>query len=133
MTDSAMAASLARTYLHTVTAYRPTAENGEERLCEAAPCALSRSAHTSAPTPPEGTQTLPEALYRLSLFTRPELAFRLGDRVEITDTMGRVYHGRTSDSFCYPSHCVTVVAVSEVTDSVGLAGQDSHETGEGSA
>ena len=133
MTDSAMAARLARTYLYTVTAFRPLAEGGEERLCQTAPCALSRSAHTSAPTPPEGTQTLPEALYRLSLFTRPELAFRLGDRVEVTDTWGRVYHGRTSDSFCYPSHCVTVVAVSEVGNPTETAGQNSHETGEGNA
>ena len=117
MTDSAMAAILARTYFHTVTAWRPTLEDGEERLCEAAQCALSRSAHTSAPTPPDGSYALPEALYRLSLFTRPELAFRLGDRVEVTDEMGRVYHGRTSDSFRYPSHCVTVVEVSKVQDS----------------
>lgn len=144
MTDSAMAAILARTYLYSVTAFRPLAEEGEERLCEAAPCALSRSAHTSAPTPPDGSCALPEALYRLSLFTRPELAFRLGDRVEVTDGTGRVYHGRTSDSFCYPTHCVTVVAVSEVSElsasagSEGYAvcsdvGQVSCETGEGCA
>ena len=139
MTDSAMAARLARTYLRTVTAFRPLAEGGEERLCEAAECALSRSAHTSAPTPPDGAQALPEALYRLSLFTRPELAFRLGDRVEVTDTLGRVYHGRTSDSFCYPSHCVTVVEVSEVgapggpQQSGSVGGQVSRETREGSA
>lgn len=139
MTDSAMAAILARTYFHTVAAWRPTAEGGEERLCEAAQCALSRSAHTSAPTPPDGAQALPEALCRLSLFTRPELAFRLGDRVEVTDTLGRVYHGRTSDSFCYPSHCVTVVAVSEVgapggtQQSGSVGGQVSRETREGSA
>lgn len=125
MTDSAMAAILARTYLHAVTAYRPTAEGGEERLCQAAPCALSRSAHTSAPTPPDSACVLPEASYRLSLYTRPELAFRLGDRVEVTGEDGRVWHGRTSDSFRYPSHCVTVVEVREV-------GRDSRETGEGS-
>lgn len=125
MTDSAMAAILARTYLHAVTAYRPTAEGGEERLCQAAPCALSRSAHTSAPTPPDSARALPEASYRLSLYTRPELAFRLGDRVEVTGEDGRVWHGRTSDSFRYPSHCVTVVEVREV-------GRDSRETGEGS-
>lgn len=125
MTDSAMAAILARTYLHAVTAYRPTAEGGEERLCQAAPCALSRSAHTSAPTPPDSARVLPEASYRLSLYTRPELAFRLGDRVEVTGEDGRVWHGRTSDSFRYPSHCVTVVDVREV-------GRDSRETGEGS-
>ena len=125
MTDSAMAAILARTYLHAVTAYRPTAEGGEERLCQAAPCALSRSAHTSAPTPPDSACVLPEASYRLSLYTRPELAFRLGDRVEVTGEDGRVWHGRTSDGFRYPSHCVTVVEVREV-------GRDSRETGEGS-
>ena len=128
MTDSAMAARLARTYLHTVTAFRPLAEGGEKRLCEAAECALSRSAHTSAPTPPDGAQALPEALYRLSLFTRPELTFRLGDRVEITDGSGRVFHGRASDSFRYPSHCVTVVEVREVgapggTQQSGSAGE----------
>ena len=129
MTDSAMAAILARTYFHTVTAYRPTLENGEETVCQAAPCALSRSAHTSAPTPPDSAYILPEASYRLSLYTRPELAFRLGDRVEVSDEAGRVWHGRTSDSFRYPSHCVTVVEVREV-------GRDSRETeneaGEGS-
>ena len=141
MTDSAMAAILARTYFHTVTAYRPTLKNGEERLCEAAQCALSRSAHTSAPTPPDGSYALPEAAYRLSLYTRPELAFRLGDRVEITDEGGNVWHGRTSDSFRYPSHCVTVVEISHVEAPTGApggtGGQDSRETedtaGEGSA
>ena len=130
MTDSAMAAILARTYFHTVTAWRPTLEDGEERLCEAAPCALSRSAHTSAPTPPNGSYALPEALYRLSLYTRPELTFRLGDRVEITDENGSVWHGRTSASFRYPSHCVTVVEISRV----GRVSRESEVTaGEGSA
>ena len=103
MTDKALADILARTYAHRVTAFRPLTE-GEERLCEAAPCALSRSAHTSAPTPPNGFCALPEALYRLSLYTQPELVFGLGDRVEVTDENGNVWHGRTSDSFRYPSH-----------------------------
>ena len=133
MTDSAMAAILARTYLHAVTAFRPLPEGGEERVCQAAPCALSRSAHTSAPTPPDGADVLPEAAYRLSLYTRPELAFRLGDRVEVTDENGSVWHGRTSDSFRYPSHCVTVIEISHVGAPVGTSGQNSRETGEGSA
>ena len=136
MTDSAMAAILARTYLHTVTAFRPLADGGEKSVCQAAPCALSRSAHTSAPTPPDSAYILPEASYRLSLYTRPELAFRLGDRVEVSDGSGRVWHGRTSDSFRYPSHCVTVVEISQVgapggTQQSGSAGgQVSRETGE---
>lgn len=36
--------------------------------------------------------------------------------MEVSDGMGRVWHGRTSDSFRYPSHCVTVVEVYEVED-----------------
>ena len=95
MTDKALADILARTYGHRVTAFRPLAE-GEERLCEAAPCALSRSEHTSAPTPPSLFAAWPEALYRLTLYTRPELAFRLGDRVEVTDEGGSVWMGRNS-------------------------------------
>ena len=130
MTDSAMAAILARTYLHTVTAFRPLADGGEKSVCQAAPCALSRSAHTSAPTPPDGFYVLPEAAYRLSLYTRPELGFRLGDRVEVTDETGRVWHGRTSDSFRYPSHCVTVVEVRDVGDAAESGGQVSRETKE---
>lgn len=72
MTDKALADILARTYAHRVTAFRPLAE-GEERLCEAAPCALSRSEHTNSPTPPSLSAAWPEALYRLTLYTRPEL------------------------------------------------------------
>lgn len=131
MTDAACAAHLARTYCHRVTAFRPMPGGGEEAVCEARPCALSRSALVSAPEPPDREYVLPEALYRLALYTRPDLAFRLGDRVEVEDGSGRVFHGRASDSFCYPSHCVTVVEVSEVLPVEGGAGQVSGETGEG--
>ena len=105
---------LAKTYYHRVTAYRPQADGSEKRLCLAAECALSRSAHTSAPVPDSNARPLPEAAYRLSLFTRPGVWFRLGDRLEITDTAGRVYYCRASDSVCYPSHCVTVVEVRQI-------------------
>jgi hypothetical protein len=115
MTDAVMAARLARTYYHKVSAFRPLPRGGEEQVCEDVPCALSRSALTSAPTPPDREYVLPEALYRLALYTRPEVGFQLGDRVEVTDDGGRVFRGRTSDSFRYPSHCVTVVEVAEVT------------------
>ena len=37
MTDSAMAAILARTYYHAVTAFRPLADGGEKSVCQAAP------------------------------------------------------------------------------------------------
>lgn len=113
MNDAGFAARLARTYRHRVTALRPLPGGGEEPVCEAQPCALSRSALVTAPAPPDRTYVLPEALYRLTLYTRPELAFRLGDRVEVADESGRVFHGRTSESFRYPSHCVTVVEIAE--------------------
>lgn len=116
MIDRLMADLLERTYYHTVSACRPTLEGGETVLCREAPCALSRSAMTNAPAPPEDGAVLPEASYRLNLFTRPGTFFRLGDRVEVRDGTGRVWHGRTSDSFRYPSHCVTVVEVYEVED-----------------
>ena len=38
-----------------------------------------------------------------------------GDRVTVSDKSGRVYHARASDSVRYPSHCVTVVEVTEVS------------------
>jgi len=114
--DKALAAYLRRTYSHAVTAFRPLADGGEETLCENAPCALSRTAQVSAPTPPDRGSVLPEALYRLALYTTPELVFRLGDRLEVDDGTGRIYRCRTSDSFCYPSHTVTVVEAAEVTE-----------------
>lgn len=110
--NAAYAALLGRTYLHTVTAYRPT-RDGEELIYEAQPCGLSRSAHTSAPEPADMTAVLPEAAYRYVLYTFPAVRFQLGDRVEVSDG-ACVYHGRTSDSFCYPGHCVTVMEVLEV-------------------
>lgn len=113
MTDAACAARLGRTYLHTVTAYRPTTE-GEALVYEEQPCALSRSAHTSAPSPASERAKVPESAYRYALYTFPAVCFYLGDRVEISDGRGRIYHGRTSDSFVYPSHCVTVVDIREV-------------------
>ena len=115
MTDAAYAARLGRTYLHTVTAYRPTAE-GELLVYEEQPCALSRSAHTSAPAPASASAVLPESAYRYVLYTFPAVCFQLGDRVEISDGAGRIYRGRTSDSFHYPSHCVTVVDIREVAE-----------------
>ena len=123
-TDSRCAALLARTYGDRVTAFRPLPDGGEEELCRDVRCALSRTSHTAAPEPPDGDYVLPEALYRLTLYTLPERLFRLGDWVEVTDGAGRVFHGRTSDSFRYPSHAVTVVAVTAVEE----VGQDSRET-----
>lgn len=114
MTDHFEAGILARTYFHRVSAWRPSPEGGETALCTAAECALSRSAHTSAPAPSDERCVLPEASYRFSLFTRPELWFRLGDRMEVTDEAGRVFCGWASDSVVYPSHCVTVTEVREV-------------------
>lgn len=127
MTDDAIAARLGRTYRHAVTAFRPLPGGEEEALYTGEPCALSRSAMVSAPEPPETAAPLPEARYRLTLFTMPAVRFALGDRLEVDVGEGRVVRCWASDSFCYPSHTVTVVDVTTVEE----AGQASHEAGEG--
>lgn len=129
MTDATFAARLGRTYRHTVTAFRPL-PGGEEALYTGEPCALSRSAMVSAPEPPDTAAPLPESRYRLTLFTAPAVRFQLGDRLEVDVGEGRMVRGWASDSFCYPSHTVTVVDVAAVTEEAG-AGQVSHEAGEG--
>lgn len=106
---------LAKTYRHTVTAYRPALAGEWLLLCEKAPCALSRAAQVSAPEPPDAAAPLPESRYRYALFTRPETVFRLGDRLEISDGT-RVYIASASDSFAYPSHTVTVVEIRQVEE-----------------
>lgn len=125
-----LAAVLATTYAHRVTAFRPLPDGRRKRVCENRPCALSRSALVTSPEPPDPAYFIPEARYRLCLFTRPELRFQLGDLLEVLDGGGRVFRGRASDSFYYPSHCVTVLEVAEVTEPGGTDGQDSRETEE---
>lgn len=113
MTDLRMAAALRRTYDRRFTAFRPQPDGSEETVWVDIPCALSRTAKISAPTPPLGG-ALAEARYDLTLYTPPEVWLRLGDRLVISDHTGRIYHARAADSLCYPSHCVTVARVDEV-------------------
>lgn len=125
-----MADILARTYWHRLDVLRPLPGGGTEMICRDTPCALSRSALVSAPAPPERDGILPEASYRLSLYTRPELVLRLGDRVEIRDEAGRLFRGTASDSFCYASHCVTVTEILEVLPGDGRLPESTEEAGE---
>ena len=115
MRDFSMAALLGRTYDRRLTAYRPLPEGGEEKVWDGAACALSRTAKTTAPTPPEEGAALTESGYALSLYTPPEVWLRLGDRLEISDGTGRCCYARAADSMHYASHCVTVVRILEVT------------------
>lgn len=114
MTDTRMARLLARTYDRRLWAFRPRTEGGEKAVYSAVPCALSRTARTAAPAPMGERAALAESRYAMTLYTRPQVWLRLGDRLEISDTDGRVYHARSGDSMVYPSHCVTVVEVLEV-------------------
>ena len=123
MTDFFMAKALRCTYDRTLTAFRPQTDGSEETVWVDIPCALSRTAKVSAPTPPQGG-ALAEARYDLTLYTPPEVWLRLGDRLVISDRTGRIYHARAADSLCYPSHCVTVVRVDEVE----VSETDSRET-----
>lgn len=128
--DSICSALLALTYSHRLSAFRPLPGGGERQICHDRPCALSRSAKVSAPAPPDRDGVLPEALYRLSLFTPPDLILRLGDRAEVRDGSGRRLRGRVSDSFWYPSHCVAVVEVREAAPEED-AGEDRSQNAEG--
>lgn len=123
MRDSAMTRALWHTFDRTACVFRPLGDGTEQTVYIDAPCALSRSALTSAPAVNEVDRALTESRYALSLYTMPEIWLRLGDRVAVSDKSGRVYHGRASDSVRYPSHCVTVVEIVEVSVPKGTASQ----------
>ena len=128
MRGTGMTRALRRTLDRRVCVFRPMSDGTERTVCIDAPCALSRSALTSAPAVRGAGEALCESRYALSLFTPPELWLRLGDRVAVSDKSGRIYHARASDSVRYPSHCVTVVEITEVTPAQD--GQNSHEAEE---
>lgn len=115
MRDARMTRALRRTFDRTACVFRPLSDRTERAVYADIPCALSRSALTSAPSVRGAGEALCESRYALSLYTMPELWLRLGDRVTVSDKSGRVYHARASDSVRYPSHCVTVVEVTEVS------------------
>lgn len=125
-----MARALRGTYDRTLCAFRPAADGGETAVYVDVPCALSRRAQTSAPETVKEGAALPEVRYALALYTMPDVVLRLNDRVAVRERTGRVYGGRASDSVRYPSHCVTVVEVEEVTAAAAEAdalGQSSRE------
>ena len=101
MRDARMTRALRRTFDRTACVFRPLSDGTERAVYVDIPCALSRSALTSAPSVRGAGEALCESRYALSLFTPPEVWLRLGDRA--------------SDSVRYPSHCVTVVEVTEVS------------------
>ena len=115
MHDARMTRALRRTFDRTACVFRPLSDGTERAVYVDIPCALSRSALTSAPAVRGAGEALCESRYALSLYTMPELWLGLGDRVPVSDKSGRVYHARASDSVRYPSHCVTVVEVTEVS------------------
>ena len=102
MRDARMTRALRRTFDRTACVFRPLSDGTERAVYADIPCALSRSAHVSAPSAAAEGAALVESRYALSLFTPPEVWLRRGD-------------ARASDSVRYPSHCVTVVEVTEVS------------------
>ena len=115
MRDARMTRALRRTFDRTACVLRPLSDGTERAVYADIPCALSRSALTSAPAVRGAGEALCESRYALTLYTMPEFWLRLGDRVTVSDKSGRIYHARASDSVRYPSHCVTVVEVTEVS------------------
>lgn len=126
MRDARMTRALRRTFDRTACVFRPLSDWTERAVYADIPCALSRSAHVSAPSAAAEDAALVESRYALTLYTMPEFWLRLGDRVTISDKSGRIYHARASDSVRYPSHCATVVEVFEVSVP---ASQESAESG----
>ena len=116
MVNQAYIRHLHSTYRHRVSAFRPLPEGGEAPVCRMAPCALSRTAKTASPAPANFPASLPETQYSLTLYTAPDLVFQAGDRLEILDERGRMYRADSADSFCYPTHSVTVVRILEVLE-----------------
>ena len=110
---------LERTYFHRVSVFRPVSETQEVTVCKDLPCGLSRRAITSAPVPADYEAVMPEARYRLTVYTRPEIPIRLGDRQEVVSAERDTYRGFASDCFCYDSHAVTVLEVTEVVQRGG--------------
>ena len=125
MRDAIMTRALRRTFDRTLCVFRPLSDGTERTVYADIPCALSRSAHVSAPAAAAEGAALTESRYALALYTAPPFWLRLGDRVTVSDKSGRIYCGRSSDSVRYPSHCVTVVEITEVKPP--QLGQDSHE------
>ena len=121
MRESAMTRARWRTFDRPACGCRPLSDGTEQTVYIDVPCALSRSALTSAPAVHGSEDALTESRYALSLYTMPEIWLRLGDRVAVSDETGRIYHGRASDSVRYPSHCVTVVEIVEVSVPKGTA------------
>lgn len=115
MRDARMTRALRRTFDRTACVFRPLSDGTERAVYVDIPCALSRSALTSAPSVRGAGEALCESRYALTLYTMPEVWLRLGDRVTVSDKSGRVYHARASDSVRYPSHCATVVEITEVS------------------
>ena len=115
MRDARMTRTLRRTFDRTACVFRPLSDGTERAVYVDIPCALSRSALTSAPSVGAEGAALGVSRYALSRYTMPEGWLRRGDRVTVSDKSGRIYHARASDSVRYPSHCVTVVEVTEVS------------------
>ena len=80
MRDARMTRALRRTFDRTACVFRPLSDGTERAVYVDIPCALSRSALTSAPSVRGAGEALCESRYALSLFTPPEVWLRLGDQ-----------------------------------------------------
>ena len=85
MRDARMTRALRRTFDRTACVFRPLSDGTERAVYADIPCALSRSALTSAPSVGAEGAALVESRYALSLYTMPEIWLRLGDRVTVVE------------------------------------------------
>lgn len=115
MRDARMTRALRRTFDRTACVFRPLSDGTEPGgLCRYSLRPQPQRTHERARGARRGRGAVREPLRALALHAA-EVWLRLGDRVAVSDKSGRVYHARASDSVRYPSHCVTVVEVTEVS------------------
>ena len=89
MRDARMTRALRRTFDRTACVFRPLSDGTERAVYVDIPCALSRSALTSAPSVGAEGAALVESRYALTLYTMPEFWLRLGDRVTVRANLPR--------------------------------------------
>ena len=89
-------------------------KNGEERVYEGLPCALSRAMQAATPKLNGQWEPCVETDARLGLFLPQGTVLLAGDRAEIIRE-GMVYRGVCSAGLAYPSYVYATVLLQEVT------------------
>ncbi len=86
-----------------------------EQVYSDLPCALSRYAALSSPSPPGEMEVMAQNDFRMTLFLPVGCHTKSGDKAQVV-RYGQKIEGTTSQSFAYHSHSVCVLHCKEVHD-----------------